>query len=253
MLINPTVENLRVLKLYGMMKALETQVSMPEVESLNFDERFGLIVDSELVLRENRKLESRLKCAKLRQAACLEDLDLKSQRGLDRSVFNALATSQWVQNHQNVIIIGPTGVGKSYLGCALAQKACRDGYSALYERAPRLFQDLSIGKADGRYAKLLNSLSRRDLLVIDDFALTPLNDEQRRDLLEIIEDRYEKRSTLITSQIPLENWHDTIGDPTFADAILDRLIHNANKIELKGDSMRKRKTAKGDSVAVAAT
>ena len=227
-----------------MAQAMETQMTMPEAQSLGFEERLGLLVDQEMITRENRRLQTRLRIAKLRQQACIEDLDLRNHRGLDRAVINSLATSQWVQAHQNILIIGPTGVGKSYLACALTQKACRDGYTAIYDRAPRLFQDLAIAKSDGRYGKVLVSLARKNILVIDDFALSPLNDEQRRDLLEIVEDRYEKHSTIIASQIPIEHWHETIGDPTFADAILDRLIHNAHKLILKGESMRKSKTKK---------
>jgi DNA replication protein DnaC len=227
-----------------MVQAMETQMTMPDVQSLSFEERLGLMVDQELITRENRRLITRLRLAKFRQQACVEDLDLRNNRGLDRSVITSLATSQWVQSHQNILIIGPTGVGKSYLACALAQKACRDGYTAVYDRAPRLFQDLTVAKADGRYGKVLVSLAKKNVLVIDDFALSPLNDEQRRDLLELVEDRYEKRSTILASQIPIEHWHETIGDPTFADAILDRLIHNAHKLILKGDSMRKSKSKK---------
>lgn len=244
MLTHPTLDNLKSLKLYGMIKAMETQMTMPDVKSLSFEERLGLLVDQEIITRDNRRLQIRLRKAKLKQQACVEDLDLRNNRGLDRSVINALATSQWVQAHQNILIVGPTGVGKSYLACALAQKACRDGYTAIYDRAPRLFQDLAIAKADGRYGKILVSLSRKNILVIDDFALSPLSDEQRRDLLEVVEDRYEKQSTVIASQIPIEHWHETIGDPTFADAILDRLIHNAHKLILKGESMRKSKSKK---------
>lgn len=227
-----------------MAQAMETQMAISDAQSLSFEERLGLLVDQEMITRENRRLQTRLRIAKLRQPACIEDLDLRNNRGLDRSVINSLATSQWVQAHQNILIIGPTGVGKSYLACALTQKACRDGYTAVYDRAPRLFQDLSIAKADGRYGKVLVSLARKDILVIDDFALSPLNEEQRRDLLEVVEDRYEKHSTIIASQIPIEHWHETIGDPTFADAILDRLIHNAHKLILKGESMRKSKPKK---------
>lgn len=241
MLIHPTLDSLRSLKLFGMAKALEAQMEMPEAKDLCFEERIGLLVDQEVSHRDNRQLTSRLKAAKLRQTACMEDLDLRIPRGLDRSLVAALASCQWAGAHQNILIVGPTGIGKSYLACAFAQKACREGFTAQYERTSRLFQELALAKEDGRYVRLLNSISRKDVLVLDDFAMTALIDEQRRDLLEIVEDRYEKRSTIITSQTPLEHWHKSIGDSTFADAIMDRLIHNAHKLCLKGDSMRKGK------------
>lgn len=224
-----------------MVQALESQMQMPEALELPFEDRLGLIVDAEVVSRDNRRLQSRLKNAQLRQSSCIEDVDLRTARGVDRSTLVALATSQWIQLHQNVLIGGPTGAGKSFIACALAQKACRDGYSALYQRAPKLFHELGVAKATGRYNRVLTSISRMDLLVIDDFGLSSLNDEQRHDLLEIMEDRYDTRSTLIASQLPIEHWHATIGDPTIADAILDRVIHNAHKIQLKGESMRKKK------------
>ncbi|MBX9769920.1 MAG: IS21-like element helper ATPase IstB [Candidatus Obscuribacterales bacterium] len=246
MLLHPTLDNLKDLRLFGMAKAFESQLQMPDAQQLSFEERLGLLVDHELIERENRRLETRLRIAKLRQAAAIEDLDLKQHRGLDRSVVVALSSSQWVQQHENLLITGPTGVGKSYLACALSHKACRDGYTALYFRAPTLFQKLAIGKADGRYLKMIMAISKKDVLVIDDFALAPLTDEHRRDLLEIFEERYERASTVITSQIPIEHWHEAIGDPTLADAILDRIIHNAHKLCLKGDSMRKKKKQEGD-------
>jgi DNA replication protein DnaC len=227
-----------------MARALETQFELKEARELSFEERLGLLLDAEMVARENKTLESRLKSAKLRLAASLEDLELRATRGLDRSVITALGTCDWVQSKQNVLITGPTGAGKTYLSCALAQKACRLGFSVAYFRAPILFQDLSISKADGRYRGLLTSITKRQLIVLDDFALSPLTDEQRRDLLEILEHRYESSSTIIASQLPLENWHDVIGDPTIADAILDRVIHNAHPLNLKGESMRKKKTDK---------
>lgn len=239
MLTHPTLQSLKTMRLYGMAKALETQLESAEYEPLSFLERVGLLVDTEQVHRENRGLESRLRKAKLRHAACLEDIDMRNNRGLDKSLLARLATSKWVHSHQNILIIGPTGVGKSYLACALAQRACRDGFTAMYDRAPRLFQELAIAKGDGRYVKQLTTISRKDVLVIDDFAMHQLTDEQRRDLLEIVEDRYEKRSTIITSQVPTDHWHEVIADPTFADAILDRLVHNAYKLNLKGESMRK--------------
>jgi len=209
---------------------------------LSFDERFGLLVDCEYTERENRRLKTRLKRARLRQAATVEDIDYRHPRGLDKSLMLSLASCDWVRQHHNVIITGPTGAGKSYLACALGNKACREGYRVLYFRIARLFQDLAIAKADGRYDKLLHALARCQLLVLDDWGTAPLTDEQRRDLFEVMEDRYDRGSTLIAAQLPLKHWHEIIGDPTLADAILDRLIHNAYTVTLKGESMRKRKT-----------
>jgi DNA replication protein DnaC len=227
-----------------MVQALERQLQNADLTDMAFEERLGLMVDAELSTRENKRLKARLRHARLKQSVCIEDVDFKATRGLDRSQLQALSTSHWIMHHQNVLIVGPTGVGKSFLACALAQKACRDDFSAQYFRASMLFHDLAVSKVTGRYARLLEILKKKDLLVIDDFGLSPLNDEQRRDLLEITEDRYEQRSTLIASQLPIEHWHEMIGDPTIADAILDRLIHNAYKIQLKGESLRKSKGKK---------
>jgi len=242
MLIHPTLDKLRELRLIGMQKALVEQMELPERDALTFDERFGVLVDAEYTERENRRLQTRLKRARLRQAATVEDIDYRHPRGLDKSLMLSLAGCDWVRQHQNVIITGPTGAGKSYLACALGNKACREGYRVLYFRIARLFQDLAIAKADGRYDKLLRTLVRSQLLVLDDWGTAPLTDEQRRDLFEVMEDRYDRGSTLIAAQVPVKHWHDIIGDPTLADAILDRLIHNAYTITLKGESMRKRKT-----------
>ena len=184
-------------------------------------------------------MSTRLKKARLRQSACLEDLDVKTSRGLDKALILSLAACTWIARSLNVLICGPTGVGKSYLACALAHKACLEGYSTLYLRLPRLFEDLRLAKADGRYGKLMLGYAKTDLLILDDWGLTPMTDPQRRDLLELLEDRYGRRSTIVTSQLPVSAWHEAIGDPTLADAILDRLVHNAHKIELKGESMRK--------------
>ncbi len=238
MLIHPTINNLRDLKLFGMVHALEAQLQMPEALDLVFEDRLGLLADAELSARNNKRLQSRLKDAKLRQSSCVEDVDLKAPRGLDKTLWSSLVSLQWLQLHQNVSITGKTGAGKSFLACALGQKACREGYTCLYARSSRLFSDLAIAKATGKYAKLLDSISKTDLLVMDDFGLSGLTDEQRRDLLEIMDDRYQKRSTMIVGQLPTSHYHEIIGDPTIADAILDRFIHNAHKIDLKGKSIR---------------
>jgi DNA replication protein DnaC len=243
MLNHPTFEQLRRLKLTGMLKALQEQEQMPDIDQLGFLERLGLLVDWEIQERDNRRLASRLRLAKLKQAACLEDLDLKTPRQLDRSLIQQLADGRWISQHLNVLITGPTGVGKSFLACALAQKACRQGYTAFYQRLPRLLTELEIARGDGRYPKLMRQLAKVDVLVLDDWGLeNGLNDRQRRDLLEILDDRYANRATVVTSQLPIEHWHETLGDPTLADAILDRLVHNAHRIALKGKSMRKLKS-----------
>jgi DNA replication protein DnaC len=241
MLTHPLLEKLQTLRFHGMQKALDEQMRMPDINTLAFEDRLGLLIDREMTERDNRKLSTRLKNAKLRQSACLEDVDLRHPRGLDKSLLMQLADCRWLKEHHNVLIIGPTGVGKTWIACALAHKACREGYSALYFRLPRLLHDLGIAKGDGRYDKLLKTMARTDLLILDDWGLDTFAKEQQHDLLEIFEDRHERRSTLITSQLPVKHWHDILGDPTLADAILDRLVHNAYKITLKGDSMRKTK------------
>ena len=241
MLTHPTLEKLQRLKFTGMATALAEQMQMPDIEELAFEERLGLLIDREVTERENRRLTSRLRRAKLKHQAALEDIDYRHPRGLDKALIQSLAACAWVSEHLNILITGPTGVGKTWLACALAQKACREGHTALYLRLPRLLQEMAIAKGDGRYPKLLATLAKTDVLILDDWGLAKLTTEHRRDLLEILEDRHGARSTLATSQLPIEKWHDIIGDPTLADAILDRLVHNAYKINLKGGSMRKRK------------
>jgi DNA replication protein DnaC len=240
-LTHPTLQKLQELCLTGMHSAYTEQLESTDYDSLSFDERLGLLVDREHTQRHNRRLKTRLTKARLRLCAAIEDIDYRHPRGLDKSLMLSLAGCDWVRQRHNVILTGPTGVGKTYLACALGHKACREGFSVLYHRALRLFQDLALAKADGRYPKLMNALAKTDLLILDDWATAVLTDEQRRDLFEIVEDRYERRSTLIGAQMPLNLWHDAIGEPTLADAILDRLVHNAHKIQLKGDSMRKKK------------
>jgi DNA replication protein DnaC len=222
-----------------MVDAIRQQLEQPSVQELSFEERLAMIVDHEWLFRENRRLTRRLKEARLKQQAAVEDIDFRQPRGLDKSVMLTLSTCQWIRNHQNVIITGPTGIGKSYLAEALAQKACREGFTALYYRSPRLFRDLAIARGDGNYSKLLIKLAKTDLLVVDDWGLSSLTDAERRDFLEVMEDRHGIHSTVITSQYPVAKWHELIGEPTLADAILDRIVHNAHKIVLKGESMRK--------------
>ena len=242
MLTHPIVDKLQTLRFHGMLTALQEQMQMPDIEGLAFEERLGLLVDREMTERENRRYKARLSNARLRQQACLEDVDFTQKRGLDKALIMQLAACKWVQEAQNVLVFGPTGVGKTYLACALAHKACQHGYTALYFRMPRLLQELEIAKSDGRYAKILKTLAKVDLLVIDDWGLKKFVKEQSHDFLEIIEDRHSLRSTLIASQLPMDHWHEIITDPTLADAILDRLVHNAYRITLKGESMRKKKT-----------
>jgi DNA replication protein DnaC len=238
MLNQQTIDQLLRMKLKGMSYAYQEQLQQPAAD-LSFEERFGLIVDREWTYREDRRLKRRLKAAKLREPACMEDIDYRHPRGLDRSIFKSLASGQWISKSQNLILVGPTGSGKTYLACALANQACRLGFITLYARTSKLLHDLEIAKADGSYAKLLVKIAKVNLLIIDDWGLTPLTPAERRDLLEILDDRYNRGATLITSQFPINTWHDLIGEPTIADAILDRLVHAAHKITLKGDSMRK--------------
>jgi DNA replication protein DnaC len=241
MLLHPTLEKLTTMRFSGMAAALEEQMKMDGLEDIGFEERLGLLLDHEQAVRDTRRLKTRLSKAKLRQNGSIEDIDFRHPRGLDKSLVLRLADCQWIKSHNNLIITGPTGVGKSFLGCAFAQKACREGFNTLYLRMTKLFEDLSLAKGDGRYLKLLTSFAKADLLVLDDYGLVPLTQEQRHDFLEILEDRHELKSTLVTSQLPIEHWHEQIGDPTLADAILDRLVHSAHKIKLQGESMRKKK------------
>ena len=239
MLIEQTADRLYVMKLNGMADAFKEQLAQPDLNDLSFEERFALLVDRHWTWKENRRMNRLLKNARLKDNACIEDIDFKTARGLDKSVILRLAGSDWIKKAQNIIITGPTGVGKTYLACALANSACRNSLASMYKRAPRLYQEIAIARADGSYPKLMNKLAKVKVLVIDDFCITPMADCERRDLLEVIEDRQGISSTIVATQVPLENWFELIGDPTVADAILDRLIHNAHKINLKGESMRK--------------
>jgi len=241
MLTNPTLDKLQQLRLTGLYDGYREQLESDRYDVLSFDERFAMLIDRQEAEQDNRRLQSRLKKAKLRQNACVEDIDYRHARGLNKRLMCTLAECAWLRSHENCIITGPTGAGKSYLACAFGNQACRRGFNVLYFRAPRLFKELAVARGVGRYERLLSTLLRCELLIIDDWGTAPLTDEERRDLFEIMEDRYDRRSTLIAAQLPLEHWHETIGDPTLADAILDRLIHNAHTINLKGESMRKRR------------
>ena len=240
MLTNPTLDKLQRLRLTGMYDGYREQLESTRYDGLAFDERLGLLVDRQEADQDNRRLEARLKKARLRQSACVEDIDYLQSRGLSKAQVVALAECAWLRASENCIVTGPTGSGKSYLACALGNQACRRGLSALYFRAPRLFQELAVARGTGRYERMLRSLLRCDLLIIDDWGTAFLTDEQRRDLFEIADDRYGRRSTLIAAQLIPKHWHEIIGDPTLADAILDRIIHNAHTITLKGESMRKK-------------
>lgn len=242
MLIHPTIEKLHALRLAGMAKALQQQLTDPDVKTLSFEDRFGMLVDAEDTERGSRKLKERLKASKMKEQACVENVDVRHPRGLDKALVKQLAAAQWIVEHRNVLIVGPTGVGKTYLACSLIHSACRHGFRALYVRTQRLLQDLTIARADGSYRRLLNRLAKIDLLVLDDFGLAALPDETSRDLLEVIDDRSGTGSTIITSQLPVDHWHQTIANPTIADAILDRVVHNSYKLNLKGESLRKRTT-----------
>jgi len=239
MLPNPTLQQLRQMRLHGMADALEEQLTTTAVHALDFEERLALLVQRELTSRDNRHMERLLKQAKLRLPAAMEDLDLRASRGLDRSLLLRLAGCDWIRACHNLLITGPTGTGKSWIACALGQAACRQGLSVRYFRLSRLLDDLVLAHADGSYGRLLNQLARTQLLILDDWGMAALKDQERHDVLEILDDRYDRSATLVTSQLPIDHWHEIVGDPTVADAILDRLIHNAYRIPLKGGSMRK--------------
>jgi DNA replication protein DnaC len=245
MLNEPTVDKLRTMRLDALAAAWLEQQKQPDVVKLAFDERLAMLVEAEWTYRENRRLGRALKEAKLRiTQACIEDIDYPPRRNLDRAVVRQLATGRWIAEHHNVVITGAAGTGKTYLGCALAQLACRKGFRAIYRRATRLVDELTLARADGTYARALARLARVDVLVLDDWGHAPLRDQERRDLVEILDDRYGLRSTIMTSQLPVEKWHDHIGDPTNADAICDRVLHNAHRIVLKGPSRRKEDSTK---------
>lgn len=243
MLTHPTYDRLIALGLTGMARALEEQRRQPDITTLAFEQRLALMIDREAIERDNRRLANRLKFAGLRQNAAIEDIDFKAARGLDRTLLHQLMAGDWIDRKQNLIIIGPTGIGKSFIACALGHKACRDDRAVLYQRLPRLFDALALARGDGRRAGLLRTLARVALLILDDWGLAPLTPDQGRDLLEIVDDRHNRGSTIVTSQLPVDHWHEVIANPTVADAILDRLIHNAHRLQLDGPSMRKLKAA----------
>lgn len=241
MLNHPTYQQLNQLRLFGMAQALNEQQRLPELDRMSFEERLGLLVEREASERASMQTSARLRRAKLKHAAVPEDVDYRVARGLDRTLFNRLLTGSWIKEHQNVLITGLTGLGKTWLACALTNQACRLGYSSLYVRVPRLFEELAIAHGDGRYVKFITQLAKVDVLLLDDWGVAMLTDSARRDLLEILDDRYGQRSTIITSQMKVDDWHESIGDPILADAILDRLVHNAHKLDLSGESIRKSK------------
>jgi DNA replication protein DnaC len=240
MLNQPTIEKLHTMRLHGMANAFRAQLETTESHQLSFDERFALLVDQQWLWKENRALERRLQAAKLKERATIEDVNYQYPRGLDRKLLRTLASSEWVRQKLNLVLTGPTGIGKTWIGCALAQKACRDGFSVLHKKTSELFRELAVAHADGSIGRMLLRLAQVDVLLLDDFAMAPLKDSERRDFLEVCDDRYQRRSMILTSQMPVDHWHEQIGDPTIADSILDRLLHNAYRMELKGESMRKK-------------
>ena len=238
--VEQTLQTLRALKLTGMADGLQRQLDTPETHSLSFEERLGLLVDGEVMARENRRLGRLVRSAKFRERACLEDLDYRQHRGLSKSQVAALASCDWIRKHQNLCLTGPTGTGKTFLACALGDQACRQGLTVAYLRLPRFFEALRVAHGDGSLLRLLAALAKSDLLILDDWGLQKPAPQERNDLLEVLEDRYNKRATLVTSQLPVKNWHGYLGDATMAGAILDRLVHNAHKLQIAGESMRKR-------------
>ena len=250
MLNEPTLDKMRTMRLNTMADTWLEHQRSTDIATMSFDERLGLLVDAEYIQRENRRLARRLAEAKLRHSqACIEDFDNADKRGVSKSVVQKLATCSWIADHLNVVITGATGVGKTYLACAFGQRACRNGHRVVYRRVPRLIDELSLARADGSLPRLLSRFARLDLLILDDWGITPLGDQDRRDLLEIVEDRDGSRSTLVTSQIPIDKWHDYLGDPTVADAIADRVLHNAHRITLKGPSRRKDRRNPNDQLS----
>ena len=247
MLNQATLDKLHALPLPGLAEAYPKQLEEPDARGLNFEERFGMLVDNHWTWRENQALARRLKKSKLSSEPCVEDINYRYPRQMDPATVRGLTNSQWVAQHLNLLFTGPTGIGKTWLGQALAQKACRDGYSVLYRSAAKLFRDLAQARADGSLGRLLESIVRTDVLLVDDFAMAPLSDDERRGFLEVCDDRYGRRSTVLTSQLPVESWHAQIGDPTIADSILDRLVHNAYRIEMNGESIRKKNKCTGSN------
>ena len=245
MLNQQTTEKLHLMRMRGMAEAFAQQQEDPQNNQLSFEERFGLLVDRQWNWRQNRALERRLRDARLQGPACVEDIDYRAARGLDKAVIRSLSQdSEWVRRHQNIFLVGATGLGKTYLARALGQKACRDGFTACFATAAQLFRELELGRADGSYAKKLRALGQVDALIVDEWAMAPLADAERRAFLEICDERYQTGATLLTSQLPVTKWHGQIGDPTVADSILDRLVHAAHRLDLQGESIRKLKAVR---------